>query len=181
MATVFSNSNLDIKFRRQLTGIYREEWLSLKQKFLHFTLSSNLEDKLIWRWATDARFTVHSFYKWLEYGGIPNTEFEILWKSHIPLKIKIFMCLVCRDKILTKQNLHIKGWQGDLSCVFCDQIETIDHLFVNCSYIRAIWDWIAQYNNFSFEGVCLDDLWIIDAVIPLKDKLLVELLRGAVL
>jgi hypothetical protein len=65
-----------------------------------------------------------------------------------------------------------------MSCVFCSHLETVDHLFINCSYIRLIWDWIASFNNFQFDYVCLDDLWLIDAVIPLKDRLLIELLRG---
>ena len=44
-----------------------------------------------------------------------------------------------------------------------------------------IWNWIATYNSFTFECNSLDDLWLLDASIPLKDRLLVELLRGAIL
>jgi len=101
-------------------------------------LSSHLEDRLIWRWSQDDHFIVHSFYKWLEYGGIPNSEYDTIWKSHVPLKIKIFLWLVRRDKILTKVNLATKGWPGDLTCAFCDQHESTDHLFIHCSYIRLI-------------------------------------------
>ena len=140
-----------------------------------------MEDRLIWRWANNASFTVHSFYRWLEYGGIPNTEYQSIWKSHIPLKIKIFLWLVRKNKILTKANLKIKGWQDDSFCVFCSQLETTDHLFVSCSYSKSIWDWITSFNNFNFDYSSLEELWFIDAVIPLKDRLLVELLRGAVL
>lgn len=110
--------HFDLTFRRQLIGIYRIEWLFLKQRFLHFTLSPHLEDRLIWRWTNDDNFIVHSFYKLLEYGDIPNTEYQTLWKSHITLKIKNFIWLVRRNKILTKTNLSIKGWLGDITCVF---------------------------------------------------------------
>jgi hypothetical protein len=181
VAQVFSVTNLALQFRRQLTGVYKTEWQILKSQFLHFTLSQDMVDRLIWRWSSDSNFTVHSFYKWLEYGGVPNKEFQTIWKSHIPLKIKIFLWLVKQNKILTKANLMIRGWNGDLTCVFCNQVETVDHLFVQCSYIKAIWNWIATFNNFSFDCECLDDLWLLDAVIPLKDRLLLELLRGAVL
>ena len=44
-----------------------------------------------------------------------------------------------------------------------------------------IWNWIATYNSFTFDCNSLDDLWLLDASIPLKDRLLVELLRGAIL
>ena len=44
-----------------------------------------------------------------------------------------------------------------------------------------IWDLIATHNNFIFECDSLEGLWMLDASIPLKDKLLVELLRGTIL
>ena len=44
-----------------------------------------------------------------------------------------------------------------------------------------IWNWIASHNSFTFNCNYLDDLWLLDASIPLKDRLLVELLRGAIL
>ena len=83
--------------------------------------------------------------------------------------------------MLTKVNLSKRGWQGDINCLFCGQPETVDHLFVTCSFIFAIWDWIASYNSFTYNCTNIDDLWILDAYIPLKDKKLLELIRGAVL
>lgn len=47
--------------------------------------------------------------------------------------------------------------------------------------ITEIWNWIAHFNNFTFECTTIDDLWFTDACIPFKDRLLIELLRGAVL
>ena len=90
VADAFANSFLQLSFKRQLTGIYLVEWNALQFQFQHFTLSDQLEDKLIWRWSKDDNFTVHSFYKWLEYGGIPNKEYSTIWKSHMPLKINFF-------------------------------------------------------------------------------------------
>lgn len=63
-----------------------------------------------------------------------------------------------------------KGWPGDITCEFCSELESADHLFVICSYVKLIWNWIVSYNNFIFDGINLDDLWLIDACIPLKDK-----------
>ena len=160
MAEAFASSTLQLSFKRQLTGVCLEEWHALQCRFQHFTLSDRLEDRLIWRWSKDDNFTVHSFYQWLEYGGIPNKEYNSIWKSHIPLKIKIFLWLVRRDKILTKINLVAKGWQGDISCVFCGQPGDTEHLFIHCSYIRLIWHWIADHNNFTFTCASLEDMGI---------------------
>ena len=82
---------------------------------------------------------------------------------------------------LTKDNLAKKGWTGDQKCVFCDSLETIDHLFVQCPLIARIWSWLADHNNFTFNCEYLLDLWLLDAWIPLKDCLLIELIRAATL
>lgn len=70
---------------------------------------------------------------------------------------------------------------GDVSYVFCGEEETVDHLFVTCSFIKSIWNWIAIFNNFTFSYTTIEELWIIDKDIPLKDRCMVELIRGAVL
>jgi zinc-binding in reverse transcriptase len=90
------------------------------------------------------------------------------------------MWLVRRKKILTKDQLMKRGWQGDSSCIFCGQFETIDHLLVNYSIARIIWEWIATFNNFHFQGQLIEDLWILDSCIPLKDKILIKLIKNTV-
>jgi len=30
-------------------------------------------------------------------------------------------------------------WQGDSTCVFCDQDESVTHLLFQCSMARAVW------------------------------------------
>ena len=117
----------------------------------------------------------------MEYGGFSNTQFTTIWKSKIPLKIKIFLWLLRNDGILTKSNLAKRGWQGNLDCPFCGSFESIDHLFVTCPFITAIWSWIAHHNGFRYDCTTLEDLWLLDAYIPLKDTLLVEMIRAATL
>lgn len=39
---------------------------------------------------------------------------------------------------------------------------------------------IASYSSFQFQGQILDDIWCLDSCIPLNDRTLVELVRGAV-
>lgn len=58
-------------------------------------------------------------------------------------------------------------------------METFDHLFVTCLIIASLWTWIANYNNFHFNCDCVSDLWLLDALIPLKNSILIELIRAA--
>ena len=74
-----------------------------------------------------------------------------------------------------------RGWLGDVAYQFCGAPETIDHLFVQCPFFRTIWNWIAEYNNFAFDITTMEELWFIDALIPFKDRYLIELVRGTIL
>jgi len=61
---------------------------------------------------------------------------KILWKGKIPTKIKIFMWLLMNDAILTKDNLLKRKWQGDPTCYFCDEPESISHLFFSIAMLQ---------------------------------------------
>ena len=60
-------------------------------------------------------------------------------------------------------------------------MKTNDHLFTTCPLANKIWSWIATHNGFSFTCCSVNELWLLDVYIPLKDILLVELIRGVVL
>jgi hypothetical protein len=62
-----------------------------------------------------------------------------LWKTKIPLKIKIFLWLLYREKILTKDNLVKRNWNGNVMCCFYNNYETIQHLFFDCNLAKFIW------------------------------------------
>jgi hypothetical protein len=115
-AAAFSYDFLHIDFRRQLVGIFLLEWTNLNVEFKSFQLCPSSPDLNIWRWHSFDKFSVHFFYEWLDFGRVISHEYEIVWKSKIPLKIIFFMWLI-RKKVL---------WET--SCVFCDQYEDIDHL-----------------------------------------------------
>jgi hypothetical protein len=60
----------------------------------------------------------------------------------IALKIKIFCWYLRRGVILTKDNLLKRNWHGNTQCVFCQQNETIKHLFFQYRFARSIWSCI---------------------------------------
>jgi hypothetical protein len=53
-----------------------------------------------------------------------------LWEIKIPLKIKVFLWLLYRESILTKDNLVKRNWHGNDKCCFCNEYETVHHLFL---------------------------------------------------
>uniref|UniRef100_A0A453S0D5 Reverse transcriptase zinc-binding domain-containing protein n=1 Tax=Aegilops tauschii subsp. strangulata TaxID=200361 RepID=A0A453S0D5_AEGTS len=41
--------------------------------------------------------------------------------------------------ILTEDNLLKRHWVGSARCCFCDQDETIQHLFLDCPLAKLLW------------------------------------------
>ena len=62
-----------------------------------------------------------------------------LWKIKIPLKVKVFLWLLHRGVILTKDNLAKRNWNGSKLCSCCQNDETIAHLFFNCQMACLLW------------------------------------------
>ena len=62
-----------------------------------------------------------------------------VWKQKIPLKVKIFIWLLHRGVILTKDNLAKCNWKGSKQCCFCTNVEIIAHLFFGCHLARLLW------------------------------------------
>jgi zinc-binding in reverse transcriptase len=56
-------------------------------------------------------FSTHSCYLWLEFRGISTNPYRSTWDAFIPLKIKIFLWLVQKNKLLTKKKSHNKGME----------------------------------------------------------------------
>jgi zinc-binding in reverse transcriptase len=169
-----------LSFNRNLTVTLNTQLLELYNKLAQVQLGTE-EDSITWRWSNSGVFTTNSYYYWLEFGGIKSPQFQITWSAYISLKIKIFLWLVQKNKILTKENLRKRGWQGDTKCIFYNELETTEHLFVHCSISVCLWNWFTSYNNFQFNCNCIQELWLIDANIPYKDPKLCELVRGTFL
>ena len=83
-------------------------------------------------------FSVKSMYLYL-LNNQPHFLSKYIWKIKVPLKIKIFMLLLQRRVILTKDNLAKWNWNGDQGCCFCDHNESINHLFFDCHFAKTVW------------------------------------------
>jgi zinc-binding in reverse transcriptase len=54
----------------------------------------------------------------------------ILYDNIKSLKINIFMRLLREKKVLTKDQLVKRFWQGDNLCFFCSNYKDVNHLFI---------------------------------------------------
>ena len=93
-------------------------------------------------------FTVNSFYKALKMQHV-GFHHKFLWKIKL-LQIKVFLWLILKSSILTKDNLIRRGWKGDKCCQFSGADETIDHLFIKCPVHQQYCDELGRVASRSF-------------------------------
>jgi hypothetical protein len=117
----------NFSFRRWMTPDLACQIHGLHQIMAQTVLTEE-QDKPVWRWTKGGKFTDKYVYNHLCGAGIDRT-FKHLWKSKVPLKIKIWLWMIWHNAIATKDNLLKRNWQGSAICQFCDGIETISHLF----------------------------------------------------
>jgi len=86
---------------------------------------------------------VKSLYNALTKNDVGPSH-KLIWKSKVPQKIKIFIWLLTNNVVLTKDNLIRRKWSGSPVCQFCDQNETVGHLFFTCPIVKVIWAVIAR-------------------------------------
>jgi hypothetical protein len=55
--------------------------------------------------------------------------------------------LIWHNAIATKDNLLKRNWSGDSIYQFCNEQETINHLFFGCSAAKFVWSAVATVIN----------------------------------
>jgi hypothetical protein len=131
------DSNYVIPFRRRLHGSLLETWNRITSKLENLPLSST-PDRISWKLNRNGIFSTKSVYKFLEL-PLAGSHNKWIWRTKIPLKIKIFMWQLCRNALPTRENLRKRNWMGSPLCSFCNQVETCDHLFFACNTSKVVW------------------------------------------
>jgi hypothetical protein len=94
-------------------------------------------DTFKWSLNHNDKFSVSSMYQaFLDTNVVPNNSH--LWKIKVPLKIRVFLWLLYKEAILTKDNLVKRNWHGNMLCYFCNNLEIIQHLFFNCALAKFL-------------------------------------------
>lgn len=121
------SGQIQISFRRWLPWDLRIKWEQIWEDVISFPLDDRA-DMILWSLEKNKKFSVKSTYSALTStdAGLYNKR---IWKGKIPTKIKIFMWLLTKNAILTKDNLIKRKWKGNPDCYFCNNVENMSHLF----------------------------------------------------
>ena len=110
------------------------------------------QDRLLWKHSESGEYKVKKAYQIIQQStcssvisserpfGIPHHCWKIIWKVKLPMKILNFIWKLLHESLPVLTVLNNRGIVTPTCCLMCDQDdETINHLFLQCSFSRAVW------------------------------------------
>ena len=86
-----------------------------------------------------------------------SRKLQVLWKSKIPLKVRIFLWLCYHDRVQTLDQLSKRGWKGDNVCVLCGCEETLNHILFTCHLALFFWLGMKEILSWERAPISFDD------------------------
>jgi hypothetical protein len=76
-----------------------------------------------------------------------------LWNWKLPLKLKLFIWLAGKGKILTWDSLRRRGWEGPGLCSLCRLAqEDVPHILIHCEFSMEVWNRTLIFSSFHSPG-----------------------------
>ncbi|KAK2388094.1 hypothetical protein QL285_061811 [Trifolium repens] len=76
----------------------------------------------------------------------PSVEWRVTMYQNIARPRAIFILwMACHGRLATKDRLKKFGVNLDVKCCFCNQEETLNHLFFSCNVMRYVWQKVLQW------------------------------------
>ncbi|KAJ9545522.1 hypothetical protein OSB04_025229 [Centaurea solstitialis] len=103
-------------------------------------------DRIVWHWSSNGIYTVKSCYRIIMKRLVENShlfvegDWNSIWNTKVPLKVRFFMWRACREVLPTRLNLQKKGIQISPLCPLCNNnLENVWHSFVGCPAVTPVW------------------------------------------
>jgi len=121
-----------IDFKRCLSIQEYDRWLGLLENLNDIALTDNKADSAIWALDNKQQYSTKCLCRFITDGGVSSTAAGCIWRSKVPLKIKVFLWQMFNNKLPVGQSLIKRGWKGNGNCCVCGVGESVDHIFFHC-------------------------------------------------
>jgi hypothetical protein len=110
------------------------------------------------------KYSIQSLYDVINNRCIRQIFTPVMWKISVPLRVHVFLWLLANNKTLTRDNLAKRKNLDDKTCLFCNELESVSHLFFDCCIAQAVWEAIAEITNVKMgtDFVSVAKFWIQD-------------------
>ncbi|CAJ2645220.1 unnamed protein product [Trifolium pratense] len=118
------------------------------------------EDKLIWIHNAHGELTLKDAYSFFTTSGQKVSWAKSLWNIAIPPSKSFMVWRLFHHKMPTDEILAARGIQLPSMCCLCNKdSETTNHLFLECQFSLALWNWLAAIINHRIDVSSLSTLW----------------------
>lgn len=158
---IWNGEVLRLSFRRNVSERLMLMWDELNYVTGSIQLSSE-EDQIMWSYSSSGKYSVQSLYAVINHRGVVPVFIQAVWKLFIAPRVQFFLWLLSNNKLLTRDNLVKRRTVNDPSCLFCEEGESINHLFFQCCVAVNVWEFVSAYFSRTidtdFESVA--SLWL---------------------
>ena len=166
----------NIAFRRSFGPAEVQEWADLRE-VVPLPLSQD-PDTVSWSLSPSGEFSVSSAYQAL--CRLPVLQWlSPLWKASMPLKIKIFVWQLMRDRLPSGTEVLKRHGPGNGLCPLCDVPDTGSHILFSCTASRALWSFVREALGPDWETLDLVEFLEARATQPGRQRCLFWLIFAA--
>ena len=101
---VWNGEDLMLSFRRSISDQLMNLWYDLVSIVEDVQLNGE-DDQIIWSFSSNGKFSVQSLYAVISHHGVKPVFVHAVWKLKIPPRVQIFLWLLSKNKLLTRDNL----------------------------------------------------------------------------
>ncbi|KAJ4730412.1 RNA-directed DNA polymerase (reverse transcriptase)-related family protein [Rhynchospora pubera] len=161
--TLYGTLDIEALSNIDKTSFALREILLAKPVFSSSIVVRQGEDVTRWKWTNDGTFTSKSAYFIMRDPGMRSPYYKVLWKTKALLKVKILYWIAMLDRLLTRENMHNKGWTVDRDCVLCrNAVETELHMFVQCPFTKYVWQDFIRPGAILRMSAHLSEVWLLN-------------------
>jgi hypothetical protein len=99
VADCYEEGGWTVEFRCSFTSRDVELWHDLLDMLKDMSLGDSTQDELEWALDKSKNFTTKSLYRFLNHRGVIIANSKNMWKTKLPLKVKIFVWQLSNNKL----------------------------------------------------------------------------------
>ncbi|KAL0283411.1 UNVERIFIED_CONTAM: putative ribonuclease H protein [Sesamum radiatum] len=97
----------------------------------------------MWKLSGDGNFSMKATWNSLRHKRAIQQLAKEIWCPFITPTMSIFVWRLANNKIPVEEKLQEKGIQLASKCTCCDHVESLQHVFIEGSGIRRVWEYFA--------------------------------------
>ena len=96
-------------------------------------------DSSHWCLNGNGKFDIQSYYNKIQGASIPSFPWKGIWKVKVPKRVAFFMWIATHGRILTLDNLMLRGLSLANRCYMCCcNEESVDQLLLHCLSVPCL-------------------------------------------